>query len=64
MKVTFNDPSLFISQEGLLMESQKVLIKRALPSMAPSEAIVQATLGASSSAKSVVMGNLFFNIAL
>ena len=68
MKVTFNDPNMFIGKNGLTMEEMAQSMERVLPpqrSLTGAEAAFAAALDTSTAAgKAVVAGNMVFNIIM
>lgn len=68
VRVTFNDPKLWIGADGLLMTNNTKVIERFLPTqMFPGgagAAAAQTMTGAASSAKAVVIGNFIFNLLM
>ena len=61
--MTFYDPNLFISVEGLLMENRTHVIERYIPSQLADSTAATIT-DAAYSAKTVVVCNFIFNILM
>ena len=65
MKLTFNDPSLFIGLNGMLMDAESQVIERTLPSQInPSGFMSAASEFVKQSTTAIVAGNFALNILL